>query len=253
MLRYEQSQFWALSLAGSFIASRSAAGMIGSLASTVPRANPKTELRSFRDHRHQTRQGHRYAREIPPRHLHCWCRCRNTRAAQGWAGLHTRRPVQYSDMLPGRPRGRSANRLAYAAHECGYDPRRTQAAFGAVSTPQGDNPATRSQHVRELYPKSQVLRRDGLPLVANLLDPYFGASMFPMRTSRSPSLTTFWLASGDFFYRVNQSPRTGRLWHPSAERQFRLGKSTSLRLTTAPSHPSSGGPLSHGDYLTDLR
>jgi hypothetical protein len=123
---------------------------------------------------------------------------------------------EYTPGTPGVVNSRRLDHLAYATHiEGGYSFAKTdlkpRLALGFDYASGDGNPNDNKHNTFvNLYPTNHKFY-GAMDLLSwqNLLDPYFKASIIPVKNS-SVALTynAFWLAStSDFFYQVNQAPR----------------------------------------------
>jgi hypothetical protein len=124
---------------------------------------------------------------------------------------------EYAPGTPGVVNGRRLTQLAYAGHiEGGYTFTKTDwkpcLALGFDYASGDGNPSDDEHNTFvNLYPTNHKFygAMDFLSW-QNLIDPYFKASIAPVNgLSVSLTYNVFWLAtSSDFFYQVNQAPRT---------------------------------------------
>lgn len=124
---------------------------------------------------------------------------------------------EYAPGTPGVVNGRRLNQLAYATHlEGGYTFSATglkpRLALGFDYASGDDNPNDNEHNTFvNLYPTNHKFY-GAMDFISwqNLLDPYFKASIVPLKgLTVALTYNAFWLATtGDFFYQVNQAPRT---------------------------------------------
>ncbi|MFO1497236.1 MAG: alginate export family protein [Verrucomicrobiota bacterium] len=124
---------------------------------------------------------------------------------------------EYAPGTAGVVAGKRLDQLAYAAHlEGGYTfvqaQMKPRLALG-LDHASGDNDPTDQDHHTfvNLYPTNHKFY-GAMDLLAwqNLIDPYLKASIVPVKNlSLALTYNAFWLATtSDFFYQVNQAPRT---------------------------------------------
>ena len=125
---------------------------------------------------------------------------------------------EYAPGTPGVVNGKRLDHLAYATHiEGGYTFAKVdwkpRAALG-LDYGSGDGDPSDNKHNTfvNLYPTNHKFygAMDFLSW-QNVLDPYLKASVTPIKNlSLAVTYNAFWLAStSDFFYQINQAPRTG--------------------------------------------
>ena len=125
---------------------------------------------------------------------------------------------EYAPGTPGVVNGERLNHLAYATHiEGGYTFAKVDAkprlAMGFDYGSGDDNPGDNKHNTFvNLYPTNHKFygAMDFLSW-QNLLDPYLKATVVPVKNlTFAVTYNAFWLATtSDFFYQVNQAPRTG--------------------------------------------
>lgn len=124
---------------------------------------------------------------------------------------------EYAPGTPGVVTGQRLNQLAYATHieggytlsEIDFKPR---FALGFDYASGDSNPTDKDHNTFvNLYPTNHKFY-GAMDLLSwqNLIDPYFKATVIPVKgLSVALTYNAFWLAStSDFFYQVNQAPRT---------------------------------------------
>jgi hypothetical protein len=124
---------------------------------------------------------------------------------------------QYAANTPGVVNGQRLNHLAYATHvEGGYtftrEKTKPRIALGFDYASGDDNPNDKDHNTFvNLYPTNHKFY-GAMDLLSwqNLIDPYLRASITPVKgLSVVCTYNAFWLATtSDFFYQVNQVPRT---------------------------------------------
>jgi hypothetical protein len=241
-LRYEQKAFWVDAFVGRVVIPNDNAfdqpnwddwfsGVYGSTRSLVPRTELQLYFLADNASAGSPRHITTYGKGNSPRDIYTIGSRFQTLPGQlnGWdlngefAGQFGN--FEYTPGTPGVVNGQRLNQLAYATHiEGGYTFAKTdfkpRLALGFDYGSGDGNPRDNEHNTFvNLYPTNHKFygQMDFFSW-QNLINPYFKTTMTPVKNlSLALTYNAFWLAStSDFFYQINQAPRTtgGYAIHP---------------------------------------